>query len=302
MTSTVGIEITQTSLRYLEVSRDENCFRIHTAKHYRLPKEKKKVSEVLSESLKEISREVSSVSVSLWDPGIIVRRISIPLMTPRELRSAVRFEAEKHIPFSIEHCVLDYLVLHKDHAGKKMDILLVACNRSLVMEVYQVFEHCNRAIKVIDIHPFALFNCYQSMMGQKVMKAALVHLGDDAGFIHITQDGQPAVVRDIGGAILRADGRVREENIEKVAESIKSSIVFYENSNDDYLDKLFVDGRAAAQEDLLKRLENVVERKFERLNVSEKLRFASGRIREDLSGRESEFLIPLGLAARSLNA
>src|ERR671936_428236 len=68
------------------------------------------------------------VAASLSGNAVIVKKISLPVMTEAELAESIIWEAEQYIPFDIQDVNIDYQILDAgDAAGKgTMDVLLVA--------------------------------------------------------------------------------------------------------------------------------------------------------------------------------
>ena len=78
------------------------------------------------------------VRVGIANQRIVMRQIELPpIIDPKELDSAVRFQAQDEIPMPIESVVLDYhpLGLVETDAGARMRVLLVAARRDMVERV-----------------------------------------------------------------------------------------------------------------------------------------------------------------------
>ena len=65
-----------------------------------------------------VNRIVSSLNVrnpnfgtSLSGHSVIIKKISLPAMSPEELAESIRWEAEQYVPFDINDVNLDYVVL-----------------------------------------------------------------------------------------------------------------------------------------------------------------------------------------------
>ena len=72
-------------------------------------------------------REVPLVA-SIGGAGTVLRRVSLPKMTPQELKSAFAFEAERYIPFKMEEVFFDFSIL-AERPGGQMDVLLAAARK-----------------------------------------------------------------------------------------------------------------------------------------------------------------------------
>src|SRR5512132_1074614 len=75
--------------------------------------------------------KAKDVCASLSGNAVIVKKITLPVMTESELGESIYWEAEQYIPFDIQDVNLDYQILDSgDGAGKgTMDVLLVAAKK-----------------------------------------------------------------------------------------------------------------------------------------------------------------------------
>ena len=55
--------------------------------------------------------------------SVIIRKITVPMMTEAELDEQIQWEAEQHIPFDIKDVQVDYQVLRRRPEASQMDLL-----------------------------------------------------------------------------------------------------------------------------------------------------------------------------------
>jgi type IV pilus assembly protein PilM len=73
--------------------------------------------------------KTKEVCASLSGNAVIVKKITLPVMTENELSESIYWEAEQYIPFDIQDVNLDYQILDPGtgaNARGSMDVLLVA--------------------------------------------------------------------------------------------------------------------------------------------------------------------------------
>jgi type IV pilus assembly protein PilM len=64
---------------------------------------------------------------------VVVRLLDFPHMESEDLKGAIGFEAQEHIPMPLEEAVLDYLVLGPREEGSDLDrVLVVAAQREMI--------------------------------------------------------------------------------------------------------------------------------------------------------------------------
>jgi type IV pilus assembly protein PilM len=138
-------------------------------------------------------------AISVSGSFVVVRFLSIPRMNEQELKSAVRFEAEKFIPFNINDCILDFQVLAKKEREGKIDILLVAAKKDYVMERIELVEESGFSVRLVDADTFALTNAFLKnfpvLDPEKTF--ALLDIGSKITNMSIIRGGVVRLVRDI---------------------------------------------------------------------------------------------------------
>jgi type IV pilus assembly protein PilM len=73
--------------------------------------------------------KAKDVCLSLSGNAVIVKKITLPVMTEAELAESIYWEAEQYIPFDIQDVNLDYQIVDGERdaeARGSMDVLLVA--------------------------------------------------------------------------------------------------------------------------------------------------------------------------------
>ena len=69
---------------------------------------------------------------------MIVKKVSLPVMTREELDEQIRWEAEQYIPFDMNEVNLDFQILGGGDDEGQMDVLLVAAKKDLIDDYVQV--------------------------------------------------------------------------------------------------------------------------------------------------------------------
>jgi len=187
--------------------------------------------EVLVEAIKslvdELKLSTKEVSMAVSGPSTIVRFVSMPKMKEEELKGAIKFEAEKYIPFAIDDCLVDYQVLKKNEKENKFDILLVAVKKQLVLDKIAVAQECGLSVGIVDVDTFAVANSFlKNFNSHDADKAvALLNIGASLTNVSIVRGGILCFSRDvaIGGSDFTA-AISRNLNIDHVsAENLKIS-------------------------------------------------------------------------------
>ncbi len=107
----------------------------------------------------------------------ITRNIQLPRMSLQELEEAIRWEAERYIPFPIEEVVLDYYVLDNPadvEADGNIEVVIAAARLDLVSQQVDYLKLAGLEPIVIDIKPFTLLrSLHGSLLGSHLTKSTL---------------------------------------------------------------------------------------------------------------------------------
>ena len=149
--------------------------------------------------------QTKEVAASLSGNAVIVKKITLPVMTDTELAESIYWEAEQYIPFDIQDVNLDYQIVDRGDAaaGKAtMDVLLVAAKKDKIADYTGVIAQAGRSAVVVDVDAFALQNAFEVNYGiEPGQVVVLLNAGASATNINILQGEQSVFTRDlsIGG-------------------------------------------------------------------------------------------------------
>lgn len=202
MKRVAGIDIGNHSIKLIEL--EDRRGHLGLTAHAVSPITNGDVKSTLKElvALKKLS--VKRVNVSLAGPSVIVRYIEMPPMKSEELKSAIKFEAEKYIPFSIKESIIDCAMLDKTSSGSQR-VLLVATKKDGVGNLLGLFKEMGLEINAIDIDSFAFLNSFQRSTEKDKKDEdtySLINIGARFSNMNILTKGNVYFTRDIiwGGA------------------------------------------------------------------------------------------------------
>lgn len=153
--------------------------------------------------LKKISQSLNSkkANISLSGPSTIIRYAEMPKMNADELKLALRFEAQKHIPFAISDVYLDSYILKRDLTDNKMYVLIAAAKKDFVNERLKLLEAGSLRPWLVDIDSLALINAFNFNYSEEAAlaskAAALLNIGAATSNLNILENALPRLSRDI---------------------------------------------------------------------------------------------------------
>jgi type IV pilus assembly protein PilM len=145
--------------------------------------------------------KTKDVAASLSGNAVIVKKITLPVMTESELAESIYWEAEQYIPFDIQDVNLDYQILDPgtgpDSKGT-MDVLLVAAKKEKIADYTGVISQAGRTASIVDVDAFALQNAFEVNYGlDPNAVVVLLNAGASAINVNIISGEQSVFTRDV---------------------------------------------------------------------------------------------------------
>jgi type IV pilus assembly protein PilM len=141
-------------------------------------------------------------ALSLSGETMIIKKISMPVTTQKELKQSLTLEAEQYIPYPINDVNIDGYILTTDDRYGQMSVLLVAARKEVVNNYIQAVNQ-TKILKpaVMDVDALAMYNAFDFVYPDSRENIILADIG--ASLIHITllHEGQPHTIKEenIGG-------------------------------------------------------------------------------------------------------
>ena len=293
------------------------------------------VSDAIRRLLQPKTFRCKEVAASLSGNSVIVKKISLPIMTEQELSESIYWEAEQYIPFDIQDVNLDYQILDPgtgpDGQGS-MDVLLVAAKKDKIGDYTGVIAQAGKTPVVVDVDAFALQNAYEANYGfEPATVVALVNAGASAININILNGAQSVFTRDVslgGNAFTEAlqkelglpfemaeqlkhghdvEGVTYEEArpvlramADNVLLEVEKTFDFYKASAaTDRIDRIVLSGGASRVEGFAELLQERFDTPVERFDPFRQVTFDGKKLgREDAGDLAAVSAVALGLALR----
>lgn len=115
------------------------------------------VAEIVRQAAQATGIAGRAVYSALSGAVCVVRRLSLPNLSGRVLRAAIRWEAERLLPYPFDQSVLDYRVLgfSPNGTGQDLDILMVGARAEAVQAHVATLEAAGLRIAALEIKPLA---------------------------------------------------------------------------------------------------------------------------------------------------
>ena len=338
----IGLDIGSSSVKAIELKPSGRGFRVAAIGIEPLPPDSivdgaiidaGAVSDAIRRLLQSPRFKAKDVVTSLSGSSVIVKKISLPVMTDTDLAESIYWEAEQYIPFDIQDVNLDYEVITPlAQRQGTMDVLLVAAKKDKIADYTGVVTQAGRSPVIVDVDAFALQNGYEANYGpQNGHVVALVNAGASAVNINILANGQSVFTRDVtvgGNAYTDAvqkelglpfegaeDAKkglpvegVRFDDVRQVLKAVTDNVLlevektfdFYKaTSSSDRIDRVVVSGGASLVEGFEQAIRDRLDTEVERFDPFKTVLFDAAKLQV---GSAAEFApvcaVALGLALR----
>jgi type IV pilus assembly protein PilM len=287
----------------------------------------------LSESLKKISEKCANkpVNISVSGNSVVIRYAMFPKMDRSELKQALKFEAQKHIPFSVADVELDAFILKDDFPDNRMLVLLAAVKKDYIAAKLKVLADAGIKVALVDVDSVALTNAfnfnYPFDPAQKHKTIAVVNIGTSASNLNVIEDGIPRLSRDIhvsGNNLTKkmvdmyniepqeAEEIKKSQDSEKLAKysraiesvvgdmasELRISFDYYESQSVSSVSSIFLSGGSSKVCGLREILSSTLGIETQYWNPFEKINSVENIDAQKLSGFSSELAVAVGLALR----
>lgn len=167
----VGIDISSTAVKLLELSRTGKGYRVESYAMEPLPEkaiEDKNIVEieVVGEAIRRVGNRAKPRShyatVAVAGPAVVTKVITLQGgMSDADMRAAIELDAEQYIAMPISEVHFDFEVIGKnDKEEDRVDVLLVASRNENVETRVAALDLGGFKAKVVDIEKFALENAF----------------------------------------------------------------------------------------------------------------------------------------------
>jgi type IV pilus assembly protein PilM len=340
----VGLDIGSSAVKAVELKPAGKGFRVSAFATQPVPPDSivdgaiidgAAVAEAIRRLFDNKAFKTKEVAASLSGNAVIVKKISLPVMTESELAESIYWEAEQYIPFDIQDVNLDYQILDPgtgpDSKGT-MDVLLVAAKKEKIADYTGVITQAGRTPVVVDVDAFALQNAYEVNYGHDGQSVVvLLNAGASAININIVSGDQSVFTRDISvGGNAYTEAVQKELNLpfesaerlkkgepvdgiafaevqpvlhamtENVLLEIQKTFDFFKaTASSDHIDRLLISGGASRVDGFTKALEDRFGTVVEQLDPFKTVAFEVAKLGvADADGVVPTAAVAVGLALR----
>lgn len=116
------------------------------------------VTKAIRAAVKKAGITTRNVIVGIESQQVVLRHVKFPKMKESELKEAIKWEAEHHLPMPINEAVIDYQIIGQsvNEGVEQIDVVLVASPLKVVEQYISVIKDAGLKPLVVDIQPLAI--------------------------------------------------------------------------------------------------------------------------------------------------
>ncbi|TSA88047.1 type IV pilus assembly protein PilM [Deinococcus detaillensis] len=156
----------------------------------------------------------------------VTRNIMVQRMDPKELKEAIKWEAERYIPYPIDDVSLDFDVLDDIPGANddgQMEVVIAAAPTEAIARQVEVLRLAGLEPTVIDLKSFATLRALRgNLLGEHLTKSTLTGT-------NYTEGNEVALVMEIGASssvisLVRGDRMLMARNINVAADDFTTAL------------------------------------------------------------------------------
>ena len=206
----VGLDIDRGAIKAVQVTQGGGNYTLQHVGYRKLPAGAVAEGEVadhdmLAHELKEFwsshSFRGKSVYLGVANQKVVVRLLDFPRMSQEDLKGAINWEAQEHIPMPIDEAILDYVVLGPQGEGADLDrILIVAAQRDMISRYSSAIRAAGLKPQGVDVKALSLVrSTLPNSLFDDEGAILLLDIGTEITNLVVSQGGNPTLTRFIPG-------------------------------------------------------------------------------------------------------
>lgn len=326
----VGLDIGSYGVRAVELVRSGDSLHLTGFGRSRI-ESPEAVEDTVHQVLAEAGIRSKRCATAVSGRSVIVRYVPMMQMPDDELRKAIRYEADKYIPFEVDEVILDCQKIEEPMPGEQMRVVLVAVKRTMIEEHVAMLDRLGLSPGVVEVDVFALGNAFEARNRRLGISdeeiRALVDIGASKTSITIMRGSTLYFTReiydagnDLTEAVAKRFGedptdveRMKEDPggaletmqdaivpvLEDMGSEIRLSFDYYENQFDQEVKEVYLSGGSVLFPGLDRMLANIFNLETHTWDPMEAVDIAAGpRLDPEMLGGNYDMAIAVGLATR----
>ncbi len=137
------------------------------------------------------------VVIAVTGQNVLARVLRLPPIPEDEIKQAIRWEAERHLPIPVDDAVLDAQLVREvvEDGQRQVEVLLAAAPEGLVLSYIEALAAARLLVDAVEVGALAMSRALGEMVTTGTR--ALVNLGASTTDLAVVRDGVPQFTRTI---------------------------------------------------------------------------------------------------------
>lgn len=266
--SLLGVDISSTAVKVLELSRHDNRYRVEAYASEPLPpnavveqgiNDDEEVGEAIRKAVAKSRTSAKQAALAVAGSSVITKNIQMSSsLSDSEMDFQIRLDADQYIPYPLDEVALDWERLQSPTNNPEVVmVLLAACRTETVERRKDAVEVADLEVKVVDIEAFCIERSFQllkeQMDGDNIETVAVVDIGATMTTLNVIHQGASVYTREqlFGGRQLLEDIMRRYGMTEEQAVIVRDG----DNAPDDYESEILDPFRTAVVQQVSRALQ-----------------------------------------------
>src|SRR5690554_3114988 len=207
----LGLDISSTSVKLLELNRHGNRYRVETYAVKALPpnavvekniNDQEAVAEAIKALVKQSKTKLKYAAVAVAGSAVITKIIDMPAgLSDDAMETQISLEADQYIPFPLEEVAIDFEVQGESpRNSEQVEVLLAACRRENVEIRANVLELADLTPEKVDVEAYAMERAFEliaeQLDDQSGQVVAIIDIGATMTTLSVLVDGKTVYTRE----------------------------------------------------------------------------------------------------------
>ena len=207
----LGLDISSTTVKLLELSRQGSGFRVENYAVKTLPpnsvvekniNDVDSVAQAIKATVQASRSKLRDAAVAVPGSAVITKTIDMPSgLSDDGLEQQIALEADQYIPFPLEEVALDFSVVGpSSKSSDQVAVMIAACRRENVDVRASVLELADLRPRVVDVEAFTVERAYSLIRDQIAdgheQVIAIVDIGSTMTTLSVLVNGKTVYTRE----------------------------------------------------------------------------------------------------------
>lgn len=209
--SLVGLDISSTAVKLLELSRQGAGYRVEAYGVEPLPADAvveknindvEGVSNAISNLLGRLKTGTKNVAVAVAGSAVITKTIEMDAtLNADDMEMQIRVEADQYIPYQLDEVSIDFDIQGEVEGNPDLvEVLLAACRNETIEAKQEAVELAGLVAKVMDVEIYAMERAYSLISKQfdetESSTVAIIDIGATMTTLSVINDGNTIYTRE----------------------------------------------------------------------------------------------------------